>query len=327
MMDSKKVMAMTSECARDKLNKRRSEQKKHIHLSVENGANEAECFNVPFYLPLKSFFNAYAEKRGVSLRSLRFSHNGKTLFLSGAGKRSPDELHMKDQDVIIAHDTMSSASEEASGTSHQTRKESRKNTGMATNAKKRNKGKNKKKRIEREAPAATREDDRRRHSMQLSKVHEEVQSRLKDIRVQLHALDLERQPPKQRRLSPRNRAVSRANLGVLPHFAAGAKAGRPHFMVRVGEESHLYSSSKLSPRRGPCDVPVLDLHGFTREAALVKLEESLKVWVDTAIRGSYPFVIPALIVCGGGNQILSEAVQKWIKSTKNICRAPKNTIP
>jgi hypothetical protein len=71
---------------------------------------------------------------------------------------------------------------------------------------------------------------------------------------------------------------------------------------------------------------VLDLHGLTREEALVKLEESLKVWVDTALKGSYPFVIPAMIVCGGGNQILSEIVQKWIKSKNNICNAPKNSI-
>ena len=324
--DTEKIMAMALESRRDKLERIMSEQK-HTRLILEDGAHEAECFDVPSSLPLKSFFNDYAEKRGVSLRTLRFSLNGKALFLSSAGKRSPDELHMKDQDVITALDTRSSAPQEASDASCQNRQDRRKSAGAAANAGKRKTAKSKKKRIHREEPAATLEDDRRRHSRQLSKVHEEVQPRLKDIRVGLQALYLERQLPKQRRRSPRKTASPGDGLGVLPHFASGPKAGKSHFLVRIGEESHLHSSSKLLPQRHSCDVSVLDLHGFTRDAALAKLEESLEAWVNMALLGSYPFVMPAVIVCGKGNQILSEAVQKWIKSTKHICLAPKNTMP
>jgi hypothetical protein len=32
-------------------------------------------------------------------------------------------------------------------------------------------------------------------------------------------------------------------------------------------------------------------------------------------------VIPAVIVCGGGNQILSEAVDQWIKTNINVAKA------
>merc|ERR1712194_606031 len=138
----------------------------------------------------------------------------------------------------------------------------------------------------------------------------------------LNALGLKRQPPKKKKTPKRKQLVIGADLQVLPNFAVGGKAGRPYFLVRVGEENNLYHTTKL--RHGSCDIPVLDLHRFTREEALFKLEESRKVWVDMAIQGSYPFVIPAMIVCGCGNQILSEIVQKWIKSTKNICNAPKN---
>jgi len=300
---------------------------KYICLVLVGCSNKDENFDVPSSLPLKLFFNDYAEKRDVSLRSLRFSYNGKTLFLSSAGNQSPNELNMQDKDMITVYDTRSSNSQEASGALPLTHKKNHKKTGAVTNAPKRHKYKSKKKRIHREEPVVTLADCKHRHSMRLSKVHEEVQPRLKGIRTRLNRLDLELQPPKQRKMTKRKKTVKGADLRVLPNFTVGRKAGRPYFLVRVGEENNLYSTTKLPPQHGRCDIPVLDLHGFTREEALVKLEDNRKVWVDTAIRGSYPFVIPAMIVCGGGNQILSETVQKWIKSTKNICSSPKSYVP
>ena len=70
-------------------------------------------------------------------------------------------------------------------------------------------------------------------------------------------------------------------------------------------------------------METLDLHGCTKAEAISKMDESLKVWVDTAMQGSYPFVQPAVIVCGCGNQILSETVQQWIKSNDKVSNAPK----
>jgi hypothetical protein len=37
----------------------------------------------------------------------------------------------------------------------------------------------------------------------------------------------------------------------------------------------------------------------------------------------YPFVQPALLVCGCGNQILSETVQEWIRADDTVANAPK----
>ncbi|KAL7533371.1 hypothetical protein ACHAXR_005190 [Thalassiosira sp. AJA248-18] len=80
-------------------------------------------------------------------------------------------------------------------------------------------------------------------------------------------------------------------------------------------------------QRSSCSTPTLDLHGCTRDETLMKLNETLKVWVDTAMKGEYPFVISATIVCGCGNQVLCETVEKWIKSTRNVCNAPKSSGP
>ena len=69
---------------------------------------------------------------------------------------------------------------------------------------------------------------------------------------------------------------------------------------------------------------MIDLHGLTKDEALNKLDNNLPKWVDTAMKGEHPFVIPLKIVCGGGNQILSEAVESWIKQNDQVSNAPKN---
>ena len=92
---------------------------------------------------------------------------------------------------------------------------------------------------------------------------------------------------------------------MLPSSGIGGKAGKPVFNIHVGEVSNLYKTTKPSQKGTSVCTPVssttLNLHGFTQEEALQKLNELLITWVDAAMRGSYPFVIPAKIVCGCGN--------------------------
>ena len=149
--------------------------------------------------------------------------------------------------------------------------------------------------------------------------------------MRLNTLDLERQQPKQKGKSKwKKKATVNADFQFLPNSGVGGKAGKPNFIVQVGEVQNLYKTAKpsvLSSQHRLCSASTLDLHGCTRKEALIKLDESLEVWVDTAMKGSYPFVIPAMIVCGCGNQVLSETVEKWIKSARNVCNAPKNSIP
>ena len=69
---------------------------------------------------------------------------------------------------------------------------------------------------------------------------------------------------------------------------------------------------------------MVDFHGFTKEEALSKLDDCLPEWTHIAMQGQYPWVILVKIVCGGGNQILAEAVKNWIQCNKHVASAPKS---
>jgi len=311
----------------------KSPEGSQIQLIVVDDTNEDQrhSFDIGSSTTLKALFNDYAETRGVSLRSLRFSHDGKTLFLSSVGNKTPEELNMRDQDVITAHDTNASQ-ETISGNHNEKNKSTPKKAKTTKKSSTKAKGKCKKRQSNREESTKTLEEYKAQHSKILSKLHEEVEPRLKEIRTRLNSLDLERQPRKQKKKNKRKMKKTKeiVNYQMLPNPGIGGKAGKPHFIVQVGEVQNLYMTTKpsaMSSRTSQCSTSILDLHGCTREEALIRLNESLKVWVDTAMQGSYPFVIPATIVCGCGNQILSETVQEWIKATRNICNAPKNSIP
>ena len=81
-------------------------------------------------------------------------------------------------------------------------------------------------------------------------------------------------------------------------------------------------SSAGSGRRQ--DDIMIDLHGLTAEEAVYRLDKHLPSWIEIAMKGTYPFVIPVKIVCGGGSQILAEVVENWIKQNDNVANAPKN---
>ena len=51
--------------------------------------------------PLKALFKQYAEDRGMSLRQLRFSHKGRTLFLSTVGHKAPQDLGIGHRDDVV----------------------------------------------------------------------------------------------------------------------------------------------------------------------------------------------------------------------------------
>ena len=322
--------------ARKTISKKTSEGT-NLQLILMDDSNEDErhTFDIGSSTTLKTLFNDYAEKRGISLRLLRFSYNGKTLFLSSVGSKTPDECMMRDQDVITVHDT-SSVQEPSISASNQTKKSTAKKS--KSNKPKKAKGKKKKqtKQHQNKEPEMSLEEYKAQHSKILTKLHEEAEPRLKEIRTRLNALDLERQPPKQKK--KKNKKKKNFNKEVidfqmLPTSGVGGKAGKPRFEVQVGEVQNLYKTTKpsvmaASQKSMMCSSATqsttLDLHGCTKEEALHQLDTNLKVWVDTAMQGSYPFVIPATIVCGCGNQILSKAVENWIKSTRNVCNAPKS---
>ncbi|KAL7541671.1 hypothetical protein ACHAXR_011111, partial [Thalassiosira sp. AJA248-18] len=97
-------------------------------------------------------------------------------------------------------------------------------------------------------------------------------------------------------------------------------AGKIAYPILVGEVSNLYKTSKALTR----PTVTVDLHGHSKDEALDTLDESLTAWVDTAMRGEYPWVISVDIICGGGSQILSGAVKLWIRSSRKVANRPKN---
>lgn len=315
--------------------KLRKDEGSPIQLIFVDDTNEdlKHIFSIGSASKLKGLFHDYAEERGISLRCLRFAYASKVLFLSSAGKKTPEELGMKDQDIIMVHDTSKPTEEAQSTTNNQKHLEessnkcTKKGKGKAAKKKQRCKDPEAKQSLKLTDQEPTEEELKIEHSKILSKLHEELEPRLKQIRQRLNNLVLERSRPKIRSHMSKNKASSFLHPIEIDHLeeTSNGKAGKSHFVVQVGEAEHFYKTSKPSNLGASFqnNVPTLDLHGYTRDDAIAKLDESLSEWIDVAMKGCYPFVIQVVIVCGCGNQILSATVQEWIKSRHHVSNAPK----
>jgi len=279
---------------------------------------------------LKTLFNEYANIRGSSLRSLRFSYTGKYIFLSSVGHKTPEELGMKDQDLIMVYDTSkvqqsndNNNCSQLAPTPKQT-KAKKKKKGSVNNKGKDNIKNNKPQHEKEPVKIKTLEEYKVDHSKQLSKIYDEARPQFKQIRHRLNNLMLERQAKSKRNSVNvrKNGPLSSSIVANTFDKGVGGKAGYSHYMIHVGEVQNLYKSSKVS-KNSQSALLTLDLHGCTRQDALIKLNESLVVWVNAAMQGSHPFVQPVMIVCGCGNQILSETVHTWIKSNNKVSNVPK----
>ena len=313
---------------RDVLTYMMKENPEMLQIVFEENDSETNDSRVIFTIhslcTLKFYCNLYAKKRGISDKSLRFSYKGKMFFPSDMGGETPTTLGIRDNDVIMVHRQSDSNKENMTDISNQKHTvTSNKKSKVAWKKSSRGKAQ-----IKLDKHTMTVEDYTRQHSMILSKLHEEVQPRLREIRMKLNNLDIERQPPKSNNKGCRKCAKEEPiELDALPRSSVGGRAGRSHFVVQVGEVQNLYKTTKssaLASHQSQSSIPTLDLHGCTREEAIARLNESLEEWVDIAMKGYDPFVITAVIVCGCGTQILSETVQGWIKSTRQVRNAPKN---
>jgi DNA-nicking Smr family endonuclease len=271
--------------------------------------------------PLKTVFNEYADKHSVSLKTLRFSYAGKTLFLSTVGNKSPDKLGMIDHDSIEVHPV-----EVISPTpTNDTLKFQETNNSVTQKQKKKARGKSNKckKGTYRLKVKKSDEEYKEHHSLKLTKLHEEAAPKFKEIRQQLDALLLFKQQPKTKVQSKSlsNQAYSDATFNPTPE-GLGGKAGKTHFVLNVGDVNNLYKSSK-SNHHVSSTPSTLDLHGCSQAEAISKLNAGLENWNNRAMTGSYPFIHTVSIICGAGGQVLSEVVEKWIKEKPNVCNAPK----
>jgi len=156
----------------------------------------------------------------------------------------------------------------------------------------------------------------------IGRVLSEAQPLFKKKREKLNELNLERTKPKQKKVIEPNH-VHEVDEQVNNPRDLGGKAGKTHFHVLVGEASNLYKTAKTSVTSKKVNSITIDLHRCTKSEALSKLNSSLPVWVDTAMKGDYPFILPVTIICGAGSQILAEVVEKWVKSNGKVANAPK----
>ena len=105
---------------------------------------------------------------------------------------TPTTLGIRDNDVIMVHHQSDSNKENMTDTSsHKHNVTTDKKNKVAWKTSSRGKAQ-----IKLDKHTMTVEDYKRQHSMILSKLHEEMQPRLREIRMKLNTLDIERQPPK-----------------------------------------------------------------------------------------------------------------------------------
>ena len=114
------------------------------------------------------------------------------------------------------------------------------------------------------------------HSTLLSSLHEEVQSRLKEIRTRLTALDLERQQPKKKKIKKRKKKTNQnviEHQTMLANSRVGGKVGKPYFNIQVGKVQKLYKTMKLSYENSHSAL-TQDLHSYTIDKVLLKINKS-----------------------------------------------------
>ena len=292
--------------------------------------------HVSNYHSLKGVLKSYAEDFSIPVNTCRLIYKGKMIFLSQSGKKTMMALGIEDGDVIqigINHfredNTTHSSAKGASVKSG-----SKKNNKISkVKGSKKNKSKSTSTFLAKLEP--TLQDYKDEHSIKQSRVFDEMRRHpmYKNTRQKLNDMSLQKSGPKKR--SSKTTAEGKENatnaVFVVEDFLGG-KAGKTAYPILVsGGKEYLYKSSKPRHHRNgqhlgktPSSVRMtVDLHGHSKDEAIEKLNKSLTKWVVKAMKGADPWVIPVDIICGGGNQVLSETVAQWIRENPKVANRPK----
>ena len=121
-----------------------------VFIKTKN-QNHTQRHVVASHEPLKHFITRYADENGTSIKSLRIKHNDRTLFISGIGKKTPEDLSINEDDILdIA--IMSTATE---ATVEQPKQKSK---GKKNTKKKKHKKSKKKRPVQKHHPRILREN-------------------------------------------------------------------------------------------------------------------------------------------------------------------------
>jgi hypothetical protein len=132
----------------------------------------------------------------------------------------------------------------------------------------------------------------------------------------LNDLALKKCSPKDKSIKHVSRVITRVPVDNSCSPEVDRKAGRTMYHVVVGSEEYLYKSSK-SARQIKTPLFSIDLHGCSREEAILWLNDSLHSWIDEAMK-EHPWTVRVDIITGGGHQILAEVVEQWIRENKQV---------
>jgi len=292
-----------------------------IEIVLVDSSSKAETKISCGSMTMKLLFKQYAEEKAIPLRRLRFSYNGGTLFLSSVGNQTPQELNIVNLDSILVTDSEASARVESEDTSSDESKENKSTARQKKKCKKSSPKRKQQRRASWAGPERVMDMDehlRQLHSLRLSRVFAEAALQFEEIRQKLNAMNLVCSLPKGKTSRKLPVAIEPVDFNPGNNIGLGGKAGVSSYEIHVGESEHLYKATKPLGT-----IFSVDLHGLTRDKALSVLDSKLPEWVDVAMRGAYPWVSSGVIICGGGNQILSEAVDQWIKNHANVAKAPK----
>lgn len=158
--------------------------------------------------------------------------------------------------------------------------------------------------------------DRLNHSKLLSLVFEEAASIFQERRRVLNDLAIKKSQPKPRDAKAQ---LSRPSPMSHPCFnEPEVKPGKSIYPVLVGEEMYLYRTSKSTKHHLQRKPHSLDLHGCTKDEAILRLNDALPTWMGVAMK-EFPWTIPVNIITGCGNQVLSE---QWITGFGRVGMLP-----
>lgn len=288
------------------------------HIIIEASGCQTKIPTSPHAL-FKEIASSYCKQNNFSLRSSRFIHDGRPIFLSSSGNMTFRELGIGPGAVIeVSSLQICSPSEEdaPAGTVAD------RNYSQAKSKRKVKNRKNTKRRASSNLYEVMSEEEKakKEHSVKLEGLFAESYDRFKAIREKLDSLAMKRMQPKKESQQSKEQSATPFKRVVNPSNG-GAKAGKSRFVVHVGQPENLYRTLPTCTK--PPSSLSIDLHGYTKEEAISALDKSLLEWINTAMKGEHPFVVRAEIICGGGCQILSEEVSKWIKRHGQVANAPR----
>lgn len=274
-----------------------------------------------------------AHEVGTDSTFIRITHNETPLFSSACANRKIEDLGICDGTTMTYFNAkqLRSAAQDVKSDS------SPKNTSSRKKSKSKRIGrgsKTHKKRNSNVQPSyvsSTEENAKERHSKLLTTLFEEAEPVFKEIRKTLNDLAIQKSNNRSKKrtmsmskVQPKTNNPSNVGIGNSP--------GQIMFPIVVGNVDDLYKSSKRSSGRRHSQSKngtrrlSIDLHGCTTDEALKALNESLPQWIDSAMRGSHPFVEVVDIITGSGKQILSETVEGWIRTKRQVANRPKSFV-